>query len=243
MAPRRGRARGVGGSGDRFRHARRLSPLERGLNRRRQTVPVIRALPPTGGCPYNACMPHPVIFDRTLLRARRARAAALGPATFLLERVADDIAERLVGGAAQVRSRGRSRHAERCGAARACGARRRDRRGRSSAGPACRQRPAGRRRRGGAAVPRRLARSRGVGAGAAVRQRPAGHADADPPRAQARRTVSRGDDRRRQPDRVAPGVCRRPRARSRAASRRASRRSPTCASSARCCSARALRCR
>ena len=26
-------------------------------------------------------MPHPVIFDRTLLRARRARAAALGPAT------------------------------------------------------------------------------------------------------------------------------------------------------------------
>ena len=40
-------------------------------------------------------MPHPVIFDRRLLRARRARAAALGPATFLLDRVADDIAERL----------------------------------------------------------------------------------------------------------------------------------------------------
>ena len=32
-------------------------------------------------------------------------------------------------------------------------------------------------------------------------------------------------------------------ARSKAASRRASRRSPTCAISARCCSARALRCR
>jgi SAM-dependent methyltransferase len=40
-------------------------------------------------------MPNPVIFDRRLLRARRARAAAMGPATFLLDRVADDIAERL----------------------------------------------------------------------------------------------------------------------------------------------------
>ena len=36
-----------------------------------------------------------MIFDRRLLRARRARAAALGPATFLLERVAEDLAERL----------------------------------------------------------------------------------------------------------------------------------------------------
>ncbi|MBX6426784.1 MAG: methyltransferase domain-containing protein [Variibacter sp.] len=35
------------------------------------------------------------VFDRTLLRARRRRAAALGPATFLLERVAEDLAERL----------------------------------------------------------------------------------------------------------------------------------------------------
>ncbi|MBX9842924.1 MAG: methyltransferase domain-containing protein [Xanthobacteraceae bacterium] len=40
-------------------------------------------------------MPHPVIFDRTLLRARRARAAVLGPATFLIDRVADDMAGRL----------------------------------------------------------------------------------------------------------------------------------------------------
>ena len=40
-------------------------------------------------------MPHPVIFDRTLLRARRARAAALGPATFLIDRVAEDLAGRL----------------------------------------------------------------------------------------------------------------------------------------------------
>ena len=40
-------------------------------------------------------MPHPVIFDRRLLRARLTRAAAIVPVTFLLDRVADDIAERL----------------------------------------------------------------------------------------------------------------------------------------------------
>ena len=39
--------------------------------------------------------PSPVIFDRALLRRRRRRAAALGPATFLLDRVAEDFAERL----------------------------------------------------------------------------------------------------------------------------------------------------
>jgi SAM-dependent methyltransferase len=37
----------------------------------------------------------PIIFDRDLLRRRRARAAVLGPATFLLDRVATDLAERL----------------------------------------------------------------------------------------------------------------------------------------------------
>ena len=37
----------------------------------------------------------PTIFDRKLLRARRARAVALGPATFLLDRVAEEMAERL----------------------------------------------------------------------------------------------------------------------------------------------------
>jgi SAM-dependent methyltransferase len=37
----------------------------------------------------------PLIFDRPLLRARRRRAAALPPATFLLDRVADDLADRL----------------------------------------------------------------------------------------------------------------------------------------------------
>jgi SAM-dependent methyltransferase len=38
---------------------------------------------------------HPIVFDRKLLRARRRRARALGPATFLLDRVAADLAERL----------------------------------------------------------------------------------------------------------------------------------------------------
>ena len=38
---------------------------------------------------------NPLIFDRALLRHRRRRAAALGPATFLLDRVAGDLAERL----------------------------------------------------------------------------------------------------------------------------------------------------
>jgi len=37
----------------------------------------------------------PLIFDRMLLRSRRRRAAALGPANFLLDRVADDVADRL----------------------------------------------------------------------------------------------------------------------------------------------------
>jgi SAM-dependent methyltransferase len=43
-------------------------------------------LPPT---------PSPLIFDRALIRARRRRAAAIGPETFLLDRVADDLADRL----------------------------------------------------------------------------------------------------------------------------------------------------
>ena len=38
----------------------------------------------------------PVIFDRKLLAQRRARALALGPSTFLLDRVAEDLGDRLV---------------------------------------------------------------------------------------------------------------------------------------------------
>jgi SAM-dependent methyltransferase len=37
----------------------------------------------------------PMIFDRALIRRRQRRAAALGAATFLLDRVADDLTERL----------------------------------------------------------------------------------------------------------------------------------------------------
>ncbi len=37
----------------------------------------------------------PQIFDRALIRRRHRRAAVLGPATFLLDRVADDVADRL----------------------------------------------------------------------------------------------------------------------------------------------------
>jgi SAM-dependent methyltransferase len=37
----------------------------------------------------------PILFDRALLRARQGRARRLGPATFLLDRIAEDMAERL----------------------------------------------------------------------------------------------------------------------------------------------------
>ena len=38
---------------------------------------------------------NPTIFDRQLLRARQRRARALGPESFLIDRVADDLGERL----------------------------------------------------------------------------------------------------------------------------------------------------
>jgi SAM-dependent methyltransferase len=37
----------------------------------------------------------PILFDRALIRRRRARAVTLGPAAFLLDRVAQEVAERL----------------------------------------------------------------------------------------------------------------------------------------------------
>ena len=40
-------------------------------------------------------MPNPLVFDRALLRTRRNRARALGAETFLIDRVATDLAERL----------------------------------------------------------------------------------------------------------------------------------------------------
>jgi SAM-dependent methyltransferase len=39
--------------------------------------------------------PTPILFDRSLLASRLARACALGPAPFLLDRVAEEMAERL----------------------------------------------------------------------------------------------------------------------------------------------------
>jgi SAM-dependent methyltransferase len=39
--------------------------------------------------------PGPVVFDRQLLRRRQARAVALGQSTFLVDRVAEDLSERL----------------------------------------------------------------------------------------------------------------------------------------------------
>jgi SAM-dependent methyltransferase len=48
----------------------------------------------SGDC--GSCMaPNPIVFDRTLLRARQRRARALGAETFLIERVAADVGERL----------------------------------------------------------------------------------------------------------------------------------------------------
>jgi len=51
-------------------------------------------------CDYRAMAevpptPSPVIFDRALIRHRRRRAAVLGGATFLIDRVAADLADRL----------------------------------------------------------------------------------------------------------------------------------------------------
>jgi SAM-dependent methyltransferase len=40
-------------------------------------------------------MSAPLVFDRSLVRRHRRRAAALGPATFLIDRVAEDFTERL----------------------------------------------------------------------------------------------------------------------------------------------------
>jgi SAM-dependent methyltransferase len=48
---------------------------------------------PTGMAPNPNIAP--ILFDRALLRARQSRALKSGPATFLLDRVADDMAERL----------------------------------------------------------------------------------------------------------------------------------------------------
>jgi SAM-dependent methyltransferase len=44
---------------------------------------------------FEVAMPAPLVFDRSLVRLRRQRAYGLGPVTFLIDRVAEDLAERL----------------------------------------------------------------------------------------------------------------------------------------------------
>ena len=172
-----------------------------------------------------------------------ARARALGPATFLIDRVAEDLAERLrrcCGSSMRAVDLGTPSDAVRRALAAS---------GKvgtivaATPAPAPTAVAARRRRRGGAAVRRRLARSGRVGAVAAIRQRSARHADPDPARAETGRPVAGRAARRRhaRPNCARPSP--KPRPRSKAASRRGWRRSPTCATSARCCSAPALRCR
>ena len=60
----------------------------------------VGGLPDTTTSAYQTAMatnPNaaPVLFDRALLRGRHARAERMGPATFLLDRVAEEMAERL----------------------------------------------------------------------------------------------------------------------------------------------------
>ena len=187
----------------------------------------------------------PQIFDRRLLRARQTRARALGPATFLLDRVAGELAERLSAVLRRFDSAvdlGTPTDAVRRALAASgnvgtiiaaeFGATTLDR---SFLRVAADEEAL--------AVRRWLARSGRVRAGAAICQRSARDTDPNPPRAEAGRVVAGGVCRRRQPGRIARGYSPPPKARSRAASRRALRRLPMCANLARFCSAPALRCR
>ena len=186
-------------------------------------------------------MPHPVIFDRRLLRARRARAAALGAGDVPARPRGRRSRRAAVRGAAAIRSRRRSRHADRCGAPRARRSSRHDRavdRLRHGGGDS---RSSPTRRRCRSATPRSIS--------SCPRWRLQFVNDLPGTLIQIRRALKpdglflAAHDRRRQPRRIARSLRRRPRPKSKAACRRASRRSPTCAISARCCSARASRCR
>ena len=151
-----------------------------------------------------------VVFDRMLLRMRRRRAGALGPVTFLIERVAADMAERLAlvlrrfelaADLATPTDAVRHALAAQVGAIVAVDA-----------------------------VPEHLARKEGLAVAADEEALPFADASLDlvvsalalqfvndlpgtlvagAAGAQARRIVSRRADRRREPDGVAPGLCRR----------------------------------
>ena len=134
----------------------------------------------------------PVLFDRALLRRAARRARRSGPRTFLLDRVAEDMGDRLQAVMRDFSMRptsGRRATAARRGA----GDRVASRSGIVDRRPiaddeACRSR----RNRSISPSPR----------WPAVRQRFAGRAGADPPRAEAGRAVAGGDDRRRYADRT-----------------------------------------
>ena len=173
----------------------------------------------------------PILFDRALLRVRQNRARRGEPATFLLDRVAEDIEERLhavlreFADAADIWTPGEILRKPL-----------RDRF--KSVTQSVWMRPG---KNSSAAAG--IARSGGFRAGLSVRQRSARRARADPPRVAARWAVAGGDARRRHADRVAAVLSRRPKPNARAACRPGLRRLPICAMSARCCNARALRCR
>ena len=171
----------------------------------------------------------PVLFDRALLRVRQDRARKQGAGHF----------------PARPRRRGFFRPAG-CGEARIFRCRRSlDARRMSRALP--RDVSVGHARRARSdsetlPLAAGIARSRRLRAGAAIRQRSAGRARANPPRAEARRAVAGGDDRRRYAHRTAAILCRgrsRMRGRrvaARCAVRRFARRRPSA------CSAQAWRC-
>ena len=79
---------------------RHRSPFAKAIAERRQAqLEPNRALPVSDFTAYQARMAAPsttpVLFDRALLRARQARAGRLGAETFLLNRIAAELVERL----------------------------------------------------------------------------------------------------------------------------------------------------
>src|SRR6516225_8373068 len=64
----------------------------RSMRRTALTLPGAGAISASRSAPMSG---QPAVFDRALLKERRCRAAALGPATFLIDRVAQDLADRL----------------------------------------------------------------------------------------------------------------------------------------------------
>ena len=131
----------------------------------------------------------PRLACSTALCCESGRPCAAGePATFLLDRVAEDMAERLHAvlrefkTAADIGTAG-----EQLG-----------KRWPGASNPSRRSRA--RFRIGAAGAGAGFARPRGIRAGAAIRQRSAGRAGAGPPRAEAGRAVAGGNDRRRYTD-------------------------------------------